>query len=241
MFSEFPQTLRRYGIDADVRLIMDMYRTMEMGIVTNLGSLFDVCQYLICKSRREIAPYTLAFWEYFLGIDAANYNTIDDAVLNSAAFEHWLSDKIETGKISGEVDYKILIDQFLNDTLNSDLQANIQKELDARKHLDQDNPDLKDKDRIIPTSLTNSSNTMVDYSKVSLNELMERMKRVMDNQKISHSGGGHWIGSHGYSPYGHSGSGLNGIRISGSSHARSARKVLGESSFYPIELDALIK
>ena len=43
MFSDFPQTLRRYGIDADVRVIMDMYRTMEMGIVTNLGSLFDVC------------------------------------------------------------------------------------------------------------------------------------------------------------------------------------------------------
>ena len=39
MFSEFPQTLRRYGIDADIRVIMDMYRTMEMGIVTNLGSL----------------------------------------------------------------------------------------------------------------------------------------------------------------------------------------------------------
>ena len=80
MFSDFPQTLRRYGIDADVRVIMDMYRTMEMGIVTNLGSLFDVCQHLICKSRREIAPYTLAFWEYFLGIDTTNYNTIDDAV-----------------------------------------------------------------------------------------------------------------------------------------------------------------
>ena len=40
MFSDFPQTLRRYGIDADVRLIMDIYRTMEIGIVTNLGSLF---------------------------------------------------------------------------------------------------------------------------------------------------------------------------------------------------------
>ena len=240
MFSDFPQTLRRYGIDADVRVIMDMYRTMEMGIVTNLGSLFDVCQHLICKSRREIAPYTLAFWEYFLGIDTTNYNTIDDAVRNSAAFEHWLSEKLETGKIAGEVDYKKLIDQFLNETLNSDLQANIQKELDARQHLDQDNPDLRDKDRQGPPGTPRSSDTMVDYSKISLDELMERMKRVMDNQKTFHSGGGHWIGSHGYSPYGHSGSGLNGIRVGGSSHAGSARKVLGDPSFYPIDLDAPI-
>ena len=146
MFSDFPQTLRRYGINADVRIIMDIYRSMELGIVTNLGSLFDVCQHLICKSRREIAPYTLAFWEYFLGIDTTNYNTIDDAVHNSAAFQHWLSEKLETRKIAGEVDYKKLIDQFLNETLNSDLQANIQKELDARQHFDQDNPDLRDID-----------------------------------------------------------------------------------------------
>ncbi len=219
MFSDFPQTLRRYGIDADVRVTMDMYCTMEMGIVTNLGSLFDVCQHLICKSRREIAPYTLAFWEYFLGIDTTNYNTIDDAIRNSVAFEHWLSEKLETGKIAGEVAYKKLIDQFLNETLNSDFQANIQKELDARQHLDQDNPDLRDKDRQGPPGSPRSSDTMVDYSKISLDELMERMKRVMDNQKTFHSGGGHWIGSHGYSPYGHSGSGLNGVRVGGPSHA----------------------
>ena len=240
MFSDFPQTLRRYGIDSDVRVIIDMYRTMEMGIVTNLGSLFDVCQHLICKSRREIAPYTLAFWEYFLGIDTANYNTIDDAVRNSAAFEHWLSEKLETGKIASEVDYKKFIDQFLNETLNSDLQANIQKELDARQHLDQQNPDLRDKDRQGSPGTPRSSDTMADYSKISLDELMERMKRVKDNQKTFHSGGGHWIGSHGYSPYGNSGSGLNGIRVGGSSHAGSARKVLGDSSFYPIDLDAPI-
>ena len=240
MFSDFPQILRRYGIDADVRVIMDMYRTMEMGIVTNLGSLFDVCQHLICKSRREIAPYTLAFWEYFLGIDTINYSTIDDAICNSAAFEHWLSEKLETGKIAGEVDYKKMIDQFLNETLNSDLQANIQKELDARQHLEKDNPDLRDKDRLGPPGTPRSSDTMVDYSKISLDELMERMKRVMDNQKTLHSGGGHWIGSHGHSPYGHSGSGLNGIRVGGSSHAGSARKVLGDPSFYPIDLDAPI-
>ena len=140
-----------------MRIIIDMYRTMEMGIVTNLGSLFDVCQHLICKSRREIAPYTLAFWEYFLGIDTANYNTIDDAVRNSAAFEHWLSEKLETGKIASEVDYKKFIDQFLNETLNSDLQANIQKELDARQHLDQDNLDMRDKDGRGPVGTPNPS------------------------------------------------------------------------------------
>ena len=99
---------------------------------------------------------------------------------------------------------------------------------------------MRDKDRQGPAGTPRVSDKMVDYSKIALDELMERMKRVMDNQKTFHSGGGHWIGSHGYSPYGQSGSGLNGVRVGGSSHAGSARKVLGDSSFYPIDLDAPI-
>ena len=43
MFSGFPETLRQYGFKTDVRTLLDMYSTMEMGLVTNLGSLFDVC------------------------------------------------------------------------------------------------------------------------------------------------------------------------------------------------------
>ena len=231
MFSGFPETLRQYGFKTDVRTLLDMYRTMEMGLVTNLGSLFDVCQHLICKSRREIAPYTLAFWDHFLGIDTTNFNTIDDAIRKSSAFEHWLSQKLETGKISGEIDYEKLIDQFLNETLQSDLQANIQKELDARKHLDDDNLDMADRKSNGPPGVSQATDKMVDYSKISLEELVERMKRVMEQQKTAHSGGGHWIGSHGFTPYGHSGHGLNGIRVGGPAHAGTARKVLGDPSF----------
>ena len=240
MFSSFPHKLKNYGLDVDARLLIDIYRTMEMGLVTNLGSLFDVGQHLICKSRREIAPYTLAFWDYFLGIDSKDYNSIDDAIRNSSAFEHWLSQKLQTGKIKDKFDYKKLIDQFLNEIFQSDLQSNLQEELDARNHLDEDNPDLIDKVGINSSGQLQVGNKMVDYSKISLDELMDRMKRVMDKQNTTHSGGGHWIGSHGFSAYGHSGKGINGIRVGGSSHAGTARKILTDASFYPIDLDAPI-
>ena len=87
MFFRFPSTLKNYGFDTDVRFLMDLHRSMEIGLVTNLGSLFDVGKHLICKSRREIAPYTLAFWDHFLGIDTKNYNTINEAILNSSSGE----------------------------------------------------------------------------------------------------------------------------------------------------------
>jgi len=238
MFTGFPQTLKNYGFDTDVRVLMDFYRTMEIGLVTNLGSLFDIGQHLICKSRREIAPYTLAFWDYFLGIDTTNFNTVNDAIRNSFSFQKWLSQKIETGKITGEFDYETIIDKFLNETLKSDLSANIQKELDARKHLDQDDPNMTDGNQKGSKIKAQFSDKMVDYSKISLEELIERMKNVMEKQKTPHSGGGHWIGSHGFSPFGHSGHGLDGIRVGGSAHAGTARKVLGDPSFFPIDLDA---
>ena len=239
MFSSFPQTLRNYGFDTDVRVLMDLYLTMEMGLVTNLGSLFDIGQHLICKSRREIAPYTLAFWDHFLGIDTGNYNTINDAIRNSFAFQKWLNRKILTGKIKSEFDYEKIIDKFLNEILKSDLNANIQKELDARKHLDQDDPDMSDRgQKGSPTKKPQYGDKMVDYSKISLEELIERMKRVMEKQKAPHSGGGHWIGSHGFSPFGYSGHGIDGIRVGGAAHAGTARKVLGDPSFFPIDLDA---
>ena len=90
MLTGFPHVLKRYGLHADVRVVMDLYRVMEMGLVNSLGSLFDTAQYLVCKSRRDHAPYTLAFWDHFLGIDTTNHRSVDAAVRDSAAFEHCL-------------------------------------------------------------------------------------------------------------------------------------------------------
>ena len=55
MLTGFPHVLKRYGLHADVRVVMDLYRVMEMGLVNSLGSLFDTAQYLVCKSRRDHA------------------------------------------------------------------------------------------------------------------------------------------------------------------------------------------
>ena len=83
MLSSFPHTLKRFGLDADVRVLLDLYRTFELGLVSNLGSLHDVSRLLVCKSKRDFAPYTLAFWEHFLGIDVKAHRTLNEAVRNS--------------------------------------------------------------------------------------------------------------------------------------------------------------
>ena len=80
------------------------------------------------------------------------------------------------------------------------MSKNIQEEIDAREHLAKDNPDLVDRGiEPPPGAPPNVSDKMVDYSGIPLEELKERMKRVMEQQKTAHSGGGHWVGSHGLS------------------------------------------
>ena len=81
---------------------------------------------------------------------------------------------------------------------------------------------------------------MADYSDLSLEELLERMKEVMEKQKGKHSGGSHWVGTGGISPYGHGGAAKDGIRMGGTGGGKMARKVLGDASFYPVDLDALL-
>ena len=132
MLSSFPHTLKRYGLDADVRVLLDLYRTFELGLVSNLGSLHEVARMLVCKSKRDFAPYTLAFWEHFLGIDTKVHRTLNDAVRNSPAFEHWLAQQLDTGKAEGAVNWEELVERFLNEVMDSDLPKNIVKELDAR-------------------------------------------------------------------------------------------------------------
>ena len=184
MLSSFPHTLKRFGFDADVRVLLDLYRVFELGLVSSLGSLHEVARILVCKSKRDFAPYTLAFWEHFLGIDAKAHRTLNEAVRNSPAFEHWLAQQLDTGPADGVVNWEEWVDRFLNEVMASDLPKNIIKELDAREHLDKDNPDLADSATGSGGGPPNRSDKLVDYSGISMDELLDRMKALLSEFMI---------------------------------------------------------
>ena len=70
MFSGFPETLRQYGFKTDVRTLLDMYRTMEMGLVTNLGSLLTFVSILSANQEEKLLfihlRFGIIFWESIL-------------------------------------------------------------------------------------------------------------------------------------------------------------------------------
>jgi uncharacterized protein len=67
--------------------------------------------------------------------------------------------------------------------------------------------------------------------KMDWDELMETLKKRLEEQKERHEGGSKWIGTGGTSPFGHGGSNPQGIRIGGKGGNKSAVKVWDQRAY----------
>jgi uncharacterized protein with von Willebrand factor type A (vWA) domain len=62
-------------------------------------------------------------------------------------------------------------------------------------------------------------------------ELMETLKKRLEEQKERHEGGNKWIGTGGTSPFGHGGYNPQGVRIGGAGKNKSAVKVWEQRAY----------
>ena len=67
--------------------------------------------------------------------------------------------------------------------------------------------------------------------KMGWDELMETLKKRLEEQKERHEGGNKWIGTNGTSPFGHGGYNPQGIRIGGPGKNKSAVKVWEQRAY----------
>ncbi|MCU0763711.1 MAG: VWA domain-containing protein [Hydrogenophaga sp.] len=67
--------------------------------------------------------------------------------------------------------------------------------------------------------------------KLDWDELMETLKKRLEEQKERHEGGSKWIGTGGTSPFGHSGQNPQGVRIGGKGGNKSAVKVWDQRAY----------
>lgn len=66
---------------------------------------------------------------------------------------------------------------------------------------------------------------MAELKAMDFDELMETLKKRLEEQEERHEGGNKWIGTGGTSPFGHSGYNPAGVRIGGQSQHKRATKV----------------
>jgi hypothetical protein len=238
MFSTLPGRFRTHGLSADIRTLLLLQKAINKKLVRTLGDVYTVLKGVIVKDPQQIGPFTKAFYDYFLGIEIKPNESLNDAILRSEAFKNW-RDNLEINENVETPDVEELVTKFLDEIhLTS---YDIKKVLDGKEIFDKDNPDLEDNQTDNPADAAKRQlDKMADYSDLSLEELLERMKKVAEQQKTKHSGGSHWIGTGGISPYGHGGAAKNGVRVGGTGGGKMARAVLNDKNYFPVDLDKLV-
>jgi uncharacterized protein len=76
-----------------------------------------------------------------------------------------------------------------------------------------------------------SAEQIANAPKMDWDELMETLKKRLEEQKERHEGGSKWIGTGGTSPFGHGGKNPQGIRIGGKGGEKSAVKVWDQRAY----------
>jgi len=237
MFTTLPEAFKKFNLAVDVRALLLLQRAMDKGLVRTIGDLFNVLRTFIIKDPEHIGPYTKAFYAYFLDINIRPNDRFNDAILRSQTFEQWKETNF------GRMEDDITPDEWVNHFLDQVhlTHYDIKEVLDGRKLWDKDNGDLEDNPEANNDETPNRPlDRLADYSDLTLEELMQRMEEVNEQQQSEHSGGSHWIGTGGISPYGHGGAAKDGIRVGVSGGGKMARKVLGDSNFFPVDLDAIL-
>lgn len=240
MFDSLPHTLRSFGLPADIRTLLLLQKSFEKGLVQTLGDVFLVLKSIVVKDPEMIGPFTQAYYKYFMDVDIEPGERLDDAIVRSDAFKNWKNNFLTEDPIREEMDMQDLVDRFLDEVHLT--TYDIKDMVNGEDILAEDDPDIEDKDE--DSESTNERRHIekgADYTNVDLEELMRRMERVKNQQKVRHAGGSHWIGTGGTSPYGHGGSAKGGIRVGGKGGGRMARKVMGDSRYFPVDLDSRLR
>jgi uncharacterized protein with von Willebrand factor type A (vWA) domain len=203
---------------------------MSRGLVNNLGGLYSFGERLVVKDPREKGPYTVAFFAHFLDIHIAPGQTLDDAVIHSDAFAAWRRQNAPDRIPSPQ-----LVDEFLESIL--DKTPDIQGLAEAIQQQRRSAPDI-DVPFFAPDEF--SPDVDVDHSDKDLDELLRRMQEIAEQQNEAHRGGKKYVGTGGTSPYGHAGRSSAGIRVGGRSAHLSARLVLNDPRFFPLNMNAVL-
>jgi len=238
MLSSLPERFRSHGLHADVRTLLLLRKAMQRGMVRTLGDIYNVLKGIIVKEPTDMGPFTKAYYDYFLNVPIQSGQTLEDAILRSETFAEWKSQFLD--EASHDLTDEALVNTFLDQVHLTSYDI---KEVISGKDLwDNDNPDLADQDSSIGgnTPAERVLDKMADYSDLTLEELLERMKKIQEQQRTQHSGGSHWIGTGGISPYGHGGAAKNGVRVGGQGGGKMARKVMGDQNYFPIDRDVLL-
>ena len=142
MFEGLPQKLRSDDLPADVRLLLILQKSIDKGLVKTLGDLYNVIKGIVVKDPTMMAPYTRAYYDYFLNIDIQNGDRLSDAIKRSETFRQWRDDNLD--RFGDDIEIEDLVNRFLDDVhLTS---YDIKEIISGREIWDSDDPSKSDEE-----------------------------------------------------------------------------------------------
>lgn len=234
MFDSLPQHFREHGLDADIRTLLLVRKSFEKGLIRTIGDLYLVLKGVVPTEPTQYGPFAVAFYDYFLDIDIKKGERLENAVARSETFKAWKAKQL--GDDDRDLDFNEIpemVEKFLDEVHMT--SYDIQQIIDGADIFKDDDPHRSDDNGPDDQSDPNDITKMADYSNMSLQQLKERMEKVLEQQRRKHKGGSHWVGEEGMSPYGQKGAARGGIRTGKQGGGKMARAVIGDRRFYPVD------
>lgn len=125
LFRGFFRLLPRYGIDVNIRQILEIYRGLKKGLVSNLEDLFILLRLVLTRRVEQNDPFERAFLYYFKGIDIPAVREGDWELLETRQFREWLREAMERGQLPAnpwQLGYEELMKKFW-ETVREQLEA----------------------------------------------------------------------------------------------------------------------
>jgi uncharacterized protein with von Willebrand factor type A (vWA) domain len=225
MFNSFPSELHQHGLEADARTLVCLYELMSAGLIRDLGGLYSCGERLVVKDRRQRGPYIVAFFAYFLDIPILPGQTLDEAVIASDTFAQWRGQHVPGRKPTPE-----LVNTFLENIFHQRLRLQPMVGTPPVPAIPDDNDG----------TFVDFDEVHADHSETELAEIMKRLEELADQQKYLHKEGTHYVGTEGESEYGSDGSSAGSVRVGGSGAHLSARLVLNDMRYFPLDMNAAL-
>jgi uncharacterized protein len=112
----FIYCLQRAGIPVSIQYVLDFYRALAKGLVSDLDQLFLLARLIFVKRVEHLDLFEQVFATFFLGRQEESLDFDWEELLAEKPFQEWLREEIESGRLSldkiREFDTEELLQRF---------------------------------------------------------------------------------------------------------------------------------
>ncbi len=222
---------------------MSLMAALNQGLIHNMVEFYYVSRSILCKNEHHFDIYDISFANFFKDAMVKFPEDVKQEIWD------WLNKEITMPELIEGL--KLILreySQYINiESLEEFLEELLEKyggEFDGTLLIKAPN-EIKDEilkwlEKNFDLSQMEGSFQEVLNQFFDLEDLQGRFEELMEKQDEEHNGGDQWIGTQGTSPFGNSGQNPMGMRVGGSSGARTAVQIAQKRIFKDYRKDIVL-